>query len=54
MARVDSSQASSQACEPDVPDVSDSSVGWGSSAHRWCGGGDEGTCGLGKGDHHCG
>lgn len=54
MARLDSSQDSSQARELGVPDVSDWSVGWGSSTHRWCGGGDEGTYGLGKGDHHCG
>lgn len=56
MARVDSSRASSQTCEPGMPDVSHSSVGWGSSALRWYGVGDEGggTCGLRKGDHHCG
>lgn len=56
MARVDSSRASSETREPGMPDVSHSSVGWGSSALRWYGVGDEGggTCGLRKGDHHCG
>lgn len=54
MARVDSSRASSQARELGVPGVSHSSAGWGSSTRRWYGGGDEGTCGLGQGDHHCG
>lgn len=54
MARVDSSRASSQTGEPGMPDVSHSSVGWGSSTLRWYGDGDEGTCGLRKGYHHCG
>ena len=48
MARVDSSRASSQACESGVPGVSHSSTGWGSSTLRWYGGGDGGPVGWGK------